>query len=219
MVSYDKAKIVKKEKNIDFNFTEPYQDAMVLKVTAEVVAGVADTNNYMRIDVVGLNDVDTTTDSGRESLCYLTNGKIYVNTLSATDARDTGATYTEGQRLVFEGIIDEANKTFTLSVYDKETGDTILKDYNVDPYKHDKTNYYELTHGFTGIRFMSKRAADAGQAFDLHDISVMTIGEEKPEEIPEGITHLNELGFSRTKQIDRKIQWSIWIFKIKSNNF
>ena len=77
-------------------------EKMRLKVTADFIAGVADANNTMRIDVVGLNETYTANDDGRLTLCYLTNGKIYANCMGATAARETGATYTEGQKLTAE---------------------------------------------------------------------------------------------------------------------
>ena len=203
-----------KNGNADFALVEPYSEAMVLKVSADISAGVISANDFLQIDVVGLNTEYTANDDGRISVCHLVNGKIYANCISATDSRDTGATYTAGQRMIVEGIIDEANKTFTLSVYDKTTGNAILEDYNVTPYKHTKSNYYELTHGFTGVRFRGGRASNANQAYTLYDLKVEEVEEiTAPEEDPFNVTLFDETfeaGYGRNTRYNGKYgKWSI----------
>ena len=158
------------DKEWKFTFNEGYTDAMLLKVTAELDAGAVADNCKGRIDI--WSDTDPEGNVQRLTLCYFEGGRIYANCMNADEARDTGATYTDGHRYIVTGTIDEAARSFKLSVYDKTDDAAVLTDYNVVPYKHSKTNWAEMTSGFKGAAFIASRPSGVRPVYALYNIKV-----------------------------------------------
>ena len=146
-----------------FTFTEEYEGAMRLKVTADIKTGASTNSSASRIDVFS--------DSGRITVCQFIGGTIYANTMSATAAYSTGATYQYEHRHTVTAIIDEAKEIFTLSIHDDTAGTDVLTDYVVPNYKHNKTNWEKMTSGFKGIYYYSSRTG-GGAAESLYSIKV-----------------------------------------------
>ena len=148
-----------------FTFDESYRGTMRLKVTAELDAGTTADNNECRVDVFS----DNVDGNGQKiTLCHFAGGKIYANSIS-TDDPSTGATYTPEHRYIVTGIIDEAEKSFKLSVYDKTAEADVLTDYSV-PYDHTKSNWVEMTSGFKGICFVASR--NTKPVYALYNVKV-----------------------------------------------
>ncbi|MCR4718517.1 MAG: hypothetical protein K5768_02690, partial [Firmicutes bacterium] len=158
-----------------FDFTEQYEGAMKLKVTAEILTGYTGADSMMSIHLMS-NDHNNVL-----GLCTFDGGNIYANALdsnSATAAYNTGASYELQHLYTVTGIIDQENESFLLSVYDNTADSAVLTDFNV-PYKHKKENYAKMTSGFQTVRVNAKRVKNQ-KGYELKDFSVKQIISDPP---------------------------------------